>query len=37
MRIDRRFVLGAALVALGIIASACGSGGDNDAASPSSG
>lgn len=37
MRIDRRFVLGAALLALGIIASACGSGGDNDAASPSSG
>jgi osmoprotectant transport system substrate-binding protein len=37
MRIDRRFVLGAALVALGIIASACGSGGDNDAASASSG
>jgi len=37
MRIDRRFVLGAALVALGIVASACGSGGDNDAASPSSG
>ncbi|MGZ5214015.1 MAG: glycine betaine ABC transporter substrate-binding protein [Actinomycetota bacterium] len=37
MRIDRRFVLGAALVALGIVASACGSGGDNNAASPSSG
>jgi osmoprotectant transport system substrate-binding protein len=37
MRIDRRFVLGAALLALAIVASACGSGGDNDAASPSSG
>ncbi|MEO8423641.1 MAG: glycine betaine ABC transporter substrate-binding protein [Actinomycetota bacterium] len=37
MRIDRRFVLGAALLALAIFASACGSGGDNDAASPSSG
>jgi osmoprotectant transport system substrate-binding protein len=35
MRIDRRFVLGAALVALGIVASACGSGGDNNAASSS--
>jgi osmoprotectant transport system substrate-binding protein len=37
MRIDRRFVLGAALLALGFVASACGSGGDNNAASPSSG
>ena len=39
MRIDRRFVLGAALLVLGIVASACGSGGDNSAASssPSSG
>jgi osmoprotectant transport system substrate-binding protein len=37
MRIDRRFVLGAALVALGIVASACGSGGDDTAVSPSSG
>jgi osmoprotectant transport system substrate-binding protein len=36
MRIDRRFVLGAALIAFGIIASACGSGGDNNAASASS-
>jgi osmoprotectant transport system substrate-binding protein len=37
MRIDRRFVLGAALLALGIVASACGSGGDNNAESPSAG
>ena len=36
MRIDRRFVLGAALVAFGIVASACGSGGDNDAGTPGS-
>jgi osmoprotectant transport system substrate-binding protein len=37
MRIDRRFVLGAALVALAIVASACGSGGDNTAESPGTG